>query len=82
MLTKPISQRMKEGDTIFINLMVEGFPPPQYQWYKNGYIMDGVISQSLIIDNVNQSHSGTYSCDVQNIAGGLIWLEATIVIFP
>ena len=81
-LTKPISQRMKEGSTVFINLQVEGFPPPQFQWYKNGYTMDGVTGQSLIMDNVNQTHSGTYSCEVQNIAGGLIWLEATIVVFP
>lgn len=73
---------MKEGNTVFINLQVEGFPPPQFQWYKNGYTMDGVTGQSLIMDNVNQTHSGTYSCEVQNIAGGLIWLEATIVVFP
>jgi hypothetical protein len=51
-----------------------------FQWYKNGYLVPGLVGQALIMENVNTSHSGTYSCDVQNIAGGFVWLEATILV--
>ena len=35
---------------------------------------------ALLMEDVNSSHSGTYSCDVQNIAGGFVWLEASVLV--
>jgi hypothetical protein len=71
---------VKAGTTMVLNLAAEGTPPPVFQWYKNGYPVPGLTAQVLLMENVNASHSGTYSCEVQNIAGRLMWLEATIVV--
>ena len=78
--TKPSYQELKAGKSLFLNLAVEGYPPPSYQWYKNGYALEEVEAQlaSYYIESVNTTHSGTYSCEVSNIAGSVLWLEATV----
>jgi hypothetical protein len=71
---------IKAGSTMVLNLAAEGTPPPIFQWYKNGYPVPGLTAPVLVMDQVNTTHSGTYSCEVQNIAGRLMWLEATIAV--
>lgn len=65
---------------MFLNLAAEGTPPPLFQWYRNGYLVPGLTGMALLMEDVNSSHSGTYSCDVQNIAGGFLWLEASVLV--
>ena len=77
---KPSYHEIKAGTSMVLNLAAEGLPPPVFQWYKNGYLVPGLTGQVLLMETVNASHSGTYSCDVQNIAGGFLWLEATILV--
>jgi hypothetical protein len=77
---KPSHHVIKAGSTMVLNLAAEGTPPPIFQWYKNGYPVPGLTAPVLVMDQVNTTHSGTYSCEVQNIAGRLMWLEATIAV--
>ena len=68
------------GSALLLSLQVEGIPPPTFQWFKNGYQMPGHTQRALVFENVTYAHSGTYSCDVQNLAGGFVWLEATVLV--
>ena len=77
---KPSYHEIQAGSTMVLNLAAEGTPPPVFQWFKNGYPVPGLTAQVLLMEGVNASHSGTYSCDVQNVAGGFVWLEATILV--
>jgi hypothetical protein len=77
---KPSYHEIKVGTTMVLNLAAEGTPPPVFQWFKNGYPVPGLTAQVLLMEGVNATHSGTYSCDVQNIAGRVLWLEATILV--
>lgn len=80
MSLKPSHHQIQAGTTMFLNLGAEGTPPPIYQWYKNGYPVPGLTGPALLMEGVNSSHSGTYSCEVQNIAGGFVWLEASVLV--
>lgn len=66
------------GEDVFIHLSAEGQPPPLYQWMRNGYPIPGETSSTLVIRNVQREQSGAYSCEVYNIAGSFLWLEATL----
>ena len=83
MRNKPSYQEVKQGTNFLLELHVtEGSPSPQFQWYKNGYAEPGKTNQSILFRHINISDSGTWSCDVYNIAGGFVWLEATVAVVP
>lgn len=65
---------------LFITLVAEGAPTPSYQWYRNGVPLNGETKSSIYARNVDSTYSGTYSCELQNIAGKYVWLEATVSI--
>lgn len=63
-----------------MNLDIEGSPPPSFKWYRNGYLLDGQVQRSLVIESVTKGDAGTYSCEVSNVAGQFVWVEATVSI--
>ena len=60
---------------------VEGKPEPEYQWYKNGFPLENANGRTYVVDHVNKSHAGTYSCYLSNIAGEYIYTESTVIIY-
>lgn len=58
----------------------EGVPPPFLQWYRNGVLLPHETKNILVVNEVNKSHEGTYSCRLTNMAGVYTWLEATVEI--
>lgn len=77
---RPSHHTLKAGTTMFLNLAAEGTPPPVFQWFRNGYPVPGLTGMALLMEDVNSSHSGTYSCAVRNIAGEFVWLEASVLV--
>lgn len=75
---RPFYHEAKLGKTLVLNLDVEGVPPPNFRWFRNGYLLPDQIQHSLVIDRAERFHAGTYSCEVSNIAGKFVWLEATV----
>jgi len=75
---RPFYHEAKLGKTLILNLDVEGVPPPNFRWFRNGYLLADQIQHSLVIDRAERFHAGTYSCEVSNIAGKFVWLEATV----
>ena len=53
-------------------------PMPFARWFRNGYELPGEHDMSYSVQAVNLTHSGTYSCELRNIAGSFLWLEATL----
>ena len=75
--------RLKNGTTFLLELPVQGDPPPQTRWLRNGYPLDSsrtssVHQASLVLHQVTGQDSGTYSCKVSNVLGSMLWEEATL----
>ena len=62
--------------------VVEGTPAPSFQWFRNGVSLPGQREEKLYYPSVEPGHAGTYSCLVENMAGGVMWLEATVSVRP
>ena len=41
----------------------------EYQWLKNDRLFSSANSKTLRIDNINESHEGTYKCVASNRGG-------------
>lgn len=73
-------QEIPKGKEIYLKLEVDALPPPRFQWFRNGYPLADQRQQELHILEAQPGDSGTYSCEVRNIAGAQLWLEATFVV--
>jgi hypothetical protein len=69
---------VKLGKPFFLPLEVEAIPAASFQWFKNGYPLPEQRGDVLVLDAIDFSSAGTYSCEVHNVAGRVLWLEATI----
>ena len=56
-----------QGDQLMLNCTSEGGPQLEYSWVFLGDIISN--SSMLVIDNVNTTHGGDYTCNVTNTAG-------------
>ena len=59
-------------------MAAEGSPSPAFQWYKNGVPLPGETDISYVVPSADTSDSGTYSCEMRNLAGTFVWLEMTV----
>jgi hypothetical protein len=75
---RPFYQEIKAGKPFYLPLEVEAVPTASFQWFKNGYPLPDQRQSVLLLESVDVSSTGTYSCEVVNVAGKLLWLEATI----
>ena len=55
------------GEQLQLNCSSEGGPILEYSWLFSGDIIAN--TSALIIDNVNTTHAGDYSCNATNDAG-------------
>ncbi|XP_030622573.1 mucosa-associated lymphoid tissue lymphoma translocation protein 1 [Chanos chanos] len=62
----PVSQTVRQGDRLVLRCSAFGMPAPQYQWYRNGQILQQETSDSVEIKNVNADNAGSYLCAVSN----------------
>ena len=60
-----------QGEQLQLNCSSEGGPVLEYSWSLSGGIIPNVNSTDIlfIIDNVNTTHAGDYTCNVTNDAG-------------
>uniref|UniRef100_A0A1B8Y235 Ig-like domain-containing protein n=1 Tax=Xenopus tropicalis TaxID=8364 RepID=A0A1B8Y235_XENTR len=66
-------KEVKERAALELECHFSDYNPPttqySYSWYLNGNPVNGETGRILQINNITESHSGTYSCNVQNRAG-------------
>ena len=79
--TKPSYLTLPSGARLFISMQgIEGSPAPAYQWYKNGIALPGETNAAYTALKVDRSYSGTYSCELSNVAGQFVWQEVAVSI--
>jgi hypothetical protein len=57
------------GQAATIAVIASGYPPPTYQWRKDGVNLPGATSASLTLPNPQASDNGRYSVTVRNALG-------------
>ena len=58
-----------QGEQLRLNCSSEGGPALEYTWLLLGDTIPNANTSILIINNVNTTHAGDYSCNVTNDAG-------------
>ncbi len=56
----------KEGGNCTLWVAAQGTPPLAYSWYKDSQILQGKVSDTLLLSNVRLADSGSYFCIVSN----------------
>ena len=42
--------------------------------------ISGEVSDTILLQDVNKSHEGTYTCKMWNIAGEFTWAESSVFV--
>ena len=58
-----------QGQQLQLNCSSEGGPVLNYTWTFSGDTIPNANTDTLIINNVNTTHAGDYTCNVTNNAG-------------
>ena len=75
----PSLVRVEIGDDLVLKVTAVGTPPFAYQWQLNGVNIDGAVTDTYRIPNVQPPDGGTYTVTVTD-AGGATTSELTSVI--
>jgi hypothetical protein len=59
------------GANVELTVVAAGNEPLAYQWVKDGVLMDGATSVSLVLANLKTTDSGSYTVVITNSAGRL-----------
>ncbi len=77
-LTQPVSQTNVGGGPLTLSATVGGFPPPTYQWQKDGAAIFNATSSALLFTPLTRSNSGVYSLVASNPFGSATSSNATL----
>jgi len=61
---------LEEGGSVNLTCkIIEGFPPPQLSWFKNGDLLSEDANTALLLTNVTDRDEGGNTCTAQNAGG-------------
>jgi len=66
---QPDNNWMKEGTPVVLEVRAEGTPPMHFQWFMDGFPIEGAEHPKLIIQNPDSDKEGLYQCRIQNFCG-------------
>jgi cyclophilin family peptidyl-prolyl cis-trans isomerase len=66
-LTQPTAQTVASGSTVVFNSAALG--APTFQWSRNGTVIPGATSGTLVIGGATTANAGTYSVTARNATG-------------
>ncbi|EDO37443.1 predicted protein [Nematostella vectensis] len=75
---QPMSLPVQEGLKLELTCRATGFPPPQYQWVKNGAELPYGCDSTLTIDRVSRQDQGKYFCIISNRIGSVKTYEVEV----
>lgn len=77
---QPASQTVPPGDVAAFSVTVLSVQPITYAWAKDGIALDGEMSPSLVISNVQPAQAGGYSVIVSNPYGSTTSAVAVLTV--
>jgi hypothetical protein len=77
---QPSPQTVAVGSTVVFSVDASGSPAPQFSWKKNGGVLSGATSATLILKNVSAADAGAYSVVITNSAGTATSLTANLAL--
>jgi regulation of enolase protein 1 (concanavalin A-like superfamily) len=70
-LTQPVSQMMNPGTDVTFSVTTVGLGPLNYQWYRDGNLLDGATSAAYRLNAAQPGDAAKFTCHVWNDAGDL-----------
>jgi hypothetical protein len=68
-----------DGTTVSFTVGTVGTTPMSYQWYQDGYVLDGSTNSTLTLDDIADNDVGEYSVVITNIYGCVTSTPAALV---
>ena len=69
-ITQPVAQTVAVGSTVVFNSVALG--APTFEWRRNGAIVAGATSATLVISGASAAQEGTYTVTATNASGAAI----------
>jgi cyclophilin family peptidyl-prolyl cis-trans isomerase len=69
-ITQPVAQTVAVGSTVVFNSVALG--TPTFEWRRNGAIVAGATSATLVISGASAAQEGTYTVTATNASGAAI----------
>lgn len=76
--TQPVAQTIASGSTVVFNSSASG--SPTYQWRRNGNVVPGATSATLVLSGATAAVAGTYTVIATNDAGVATSTAATLTV--
>jgi Immunoglobulin I-set domain/Lipase len=80
-LTQPLAQVLRTGQTATFSVNADGSLPLSYQWRLNGVNLTGGTGPTIAIDDLEPGDSGSYSVAVQNAHGTAVSTDANLIVY-
>uniref|UniRef100_A0A8C8RR73 Uncharacterized protein n=1 Tax=Pelusios castaneus TaxID=367368 RepID=A0A8C8RR73_9SAUR len=77
-LCQPQPCTLDEGDSLQLQCVAIGNPPPQYQWFRNGSPIEGARNSHLQVPCLGEEERGRYACKVFSLFHE-VWSQETAV---
>jgi hypothetical protein len=79
-ITQPLSQNIIENNNVTFTVEAIGTMPIQYQWKRNGIIIENATSSTYSISSVLTDDAGNYTVDITNELGTVQSNNAILVV--
>jgi hypothetical protein len=79
-ILQPLGEVTNLGATVDLFAAAVGFPAPTYQWFFDGTNLAGATTSTLILTNVLQNQSGTYTVVATNLYGSSTSQQAVLTV--
>jgi hypothetical protein len=77
---QPFGDTVAAGAYYGFSVAAVGTMPLDYQWYFDGSLLSGATNRTLSLTNVAPADAGVYTVRIQNVAGTVWSLPATLVV--
>ena len=77
---QPRSQTVMIGSAATFSVAYTGTPPLTFQWRRNGALVAGGSSPTLVINNVQSTNAGTYTVRISNALNFVLSDPATLTV--
>ena len=80
--TAPVPQTAVAGSAVILSVEVVGVPAPTLQWLRDGSVINGANSATLILNNISVADAGLYSVTAENASGVVKSTAALLSVTP